>query len=172
MTRAATREQPPPRGALVPPLWREPPLPAAREPLAPVATESAQRGGGVRLSGWEGRGRAGAGPGPQQATRGVLLLLLRRRTSAWARALPSWGTRLKNRRQRVSRKENCPGPEYSGNSPKAGKPRHPLPSPSVCSCHTSCDCYVFHRRQWLSQATGGKTGLPFTFTPPLIPASS
>lgn len=129
VTRAATRAQPPPPGALVLPLWREPARPAAREPRAPVATKSAQRGGGARLSGWEGRGRAGAGPGPQQATRGVLLLLPRRRTSARARALPGWGTLLKNRRRRVGRKEHCWGPEYSGSSPKAGKSRRPLPLP-------------------------------------------
>lgn len=91
LTRAATRAQPPPRGALVPPPWREPAQPAAREPPAPVATLSAQRGGGARLSGWEGRGRAGAGPGPQQATRGVLLLLPRRRTSARGACAPRLG---------------------------------------------------------------------------------
>lgn len=90
MTRAATRAQPPPRGALVTPLWREQTQPSAREP---ATTVSVQQGRGARLSGWEGRGRAGAGPGPHQATRGVLLLLQRSRTLVWDACAPRLGKR-------------------------------------------------------------------------------
>lgn len=131
VTRAATRAQPPSRGALVTPLWREQTRPSAPEP---EATVSVQQGGGARLSGWEGRGRAGAGPGPQQATRGVLLLLQRSRTLVRDACAPrlekrNWGRRV-GRKESTTEDLNIRG--------AALKPRIPTPSlcPSVWSCHT------------------------------------
>lgn len=148
VTRAGTGAQPPPRSALVPPLWGEQALPAAWEPLA---TESSQHRGRARLSGWEGRGRAGAEPGRQQATPSVLLLLPRSRTSAPGACAP----RLGNSAQELGKagrqeREHCPGPEYSGSSPKAGKPRRPLSSPQSGAATLPYDCYILHRQQWLS----------------------
>lgn len=169
MTRATTRAQPPPRGALVPPLWLELARPAAREPLTPVnyRVGTARRGSAAKRMGGPREGRGGARPA----------------TSNPGRAPPSPETsdlgpgRVRSQAgelgARIGDGESA-GKSTAGDMSIRGaalKREAPTPSASVRSCHTSCDCYIFHRRQWLSQATGGKTGLPFTFTPPLIPAS-